>query len=109
MVQNDPLFQEIVRKHNDSLPPKRIRPIKSAGKITVIIFFGHKNVICQHGVPPKTIVNSIQQCTAKNWHFEACFNKTLKNNTIRCKIPTTSVSGRKNSSTLCQAKTGKHE
>ena len=51
----------------------------------------------------------VSQWTTKNWRFEEWFNNILKSNTMKCKKLATIVSGRKkHSTTLRQAKTGKH-
>ena len=54
-----------------------------------LIFFLLRNFTCKFGC-------RIRQWSTTNWHFEAWFNITLKNNAIRCKKLATIVSGQKN-------------
>ena len=50
-----------------------MRQTKSAGKIMMIIFLHHKDVIYHHAVPAKTIVNSEYYAS-----FEKIFHNTYQ-------------------------------
>ena len=46
-----------VWKYTNSPSPKKIRETKYAGKVIIVIFFDHKDIISQHSVLLKNIVN----------------------------------------------------